>query len=69
MPLLYWNDTAQDPDRCRRRNAEFLVYSSLPWTAVEQIVVIDATIATTVRGILIGLAHQPLVNVRPGWYY
>jgi hypothetical protein len=69
MPSTYWNNTLEDPDRCRRRNAEFLVHSHFPWEGFEAIGVINDTMASAVRGILEGLPHQPTVYVRRGWYY
>ena len=30
----YWSDTDADPDRQRRKQAEFLVYQSCPWDAI-----------------------------------
>lgn len=68
MRLLYWRSQS-DPDLCRRRNAEFLVHSSFPWELVEEIAVFDDTMATTVRGIIASLPHQPPVSIRQGWYY
>jgi hypothetical protein len=35
MEAWYWNDTPDDPDRKRRRQAEFLVHGALPWDSVE----------------------------------
>ena len=32
MQSRYWNDTNDDPDRKRRRQAEFLVHEFFPWS-------------------------------------
>lgn len=37
MNSKYWNDTDADPDRCRRRQAEFLVHDFSPWELVSGI--------------------------------
>lgn len=39
MKLKYWNDTEEDLDRERRRQAEFLVQKTFPWEAVEYLAV------------------------------
>lgn len=68
MPLTYWNDTQQDPDRSRRRQAEFLVHRKFPWDLVREIGVIDESRRQEVRGLL-GPGALPEVNVRRNWYY
>ena len=70
MPLTYWYDTQEDPDRKRRRQAEFLVHGSVPWTMIEEIGVLDAGVAAAVEELLDGIGgHRPAVNVHRGWYY
>lgn len=69
MPLQYWNDTPADPDRKRRRQAEFLVHQFFPWTLVDSIGVYDQATATQVQQVLQGAAHKPVVNICAGWYY
>ena len=64
-----WADTADDNDRKRRKQAEFLVHNAVPWNAVSRIGVIDATIADTVHALLAGAPHQPAVDVHRDWYY
>lgn len=66
-----WADTLEDGDRCRRKQAEFLVHQVFPWSLVHELVVIDASRAAQVRNILAAVpaAHQPLVVARKGWYY
>ncbi len=41
MKEKYWANTEDDGDRKRRRQAEFLIHSSCPWTLISDIVVID----------------------------
>lgn len=39
MGMRYWVNTEEDPDKTRRRQAEFLVYKSFPWDVVESLAV------------------------------
>jgi hypothetical protein len=47
MQSQYWNDTAEQPDRKRRRQAEFLVHECFPWKLIREIGVHDASIAAS----------------------
>ena len=69
MTSRFWNDTASDGDRKRRRQAEFLVYQFCPWQVIRNIGVIDATVAGEVEALIHGAPHRPLVNVERNWYY
>lgn len=69
MPLRIWRDTNADPDRKRRRNAEFLVHKFFPWELITEIGVINATIQQQVERLLYSAKHKPMVTVRPNWYY
>jgi hypothetical protein len=51
------------------KQAEFLVYKSLPWELIECIGVKDADIERQVNDILWDARHKPLVTVEPSWYY
>jgi hypothetical protein len=63
MRLRYWADDAIK----EKRQAEFLVHESFPWSAVEKIGVKSEAVAAKVRALTGGGA--PLVAVEPGWYY
>jgi hypothetical protein len=67
----YWADTVDDPDRQRRKQAEFLVHRSCPWALVHEIVVVNDNMKTRVEKILAqfpdGLARP--VRVRSAFYY
>ncbi len=52
MKDRYWNDTDEDGDRKRRRQAEFLVHQAVPWSLVRAVCVIDANISAQVKQIL-----------------
>lgn len=69
MRSRYWHDTDEDGDRKRRRQAEFLVWRSVPWDAVRIIGVMTETVAERVRASLAGAQHKPEILVRPRWYY
>jgi hypothetical protein len=67
----WWNDTANQPDRQRRKQAEFLVHESMPWSLIEHIGVVDAAVRARVEAILADhrTVHRPSVVVRAAWYY
>ena len=69
MHSRYWNDTNEDSDRKRRRQAEFLVHDFFPWTLVTGIGVIGSRMASEVGAALRQCDHQPEVVVERGWYY
>lgn len=69
MPLKYWNDTQADPDRKRRRQAEFLVRRFVPFEHFTEIGVCTKATADPVLAELAGRNPAPAVNVRPTWYY
>lgn len=66
-----WNDTADHPDRQEKKQAEFLVHRSMPWSLIERICVWNAATRHRVETILDGHpdAHKPLVEVEDSWYY
>lgn len=66
MPVRQWGG---DQELKEKRQAEFLVHESLPWTAVEAIGVLDEALAAQVRSILAGAAHRPRVEIHRDWYY
>jgi hypothetical protein len=67
MKEKYWRDTDEDGDRCRRRQAEFLVHNFFPWRLVAHIGVCDSATAEKLSRILGGKA--PAFSIQPGWYY
>lgn len=66
-----WNDTVQDMDRQRRKQAEFLVFQDCPWSAVITIAVLNDTVEAQVEAIV--ARHAPAlrrsVAIHPEWYY
>ncbi len=65
----YWFDTPEQPDRLRRKQAEFLIRDSCPWTLISEIGVVNSDMKRQVRGIIGNSQHQPSLRVHRGWYY
>jgi hypothetical protein len=66
----HWADTEDDPDRCRRKQAELLVYQFVPWDALLGIAVMDESMQKKVEDLLRNeLSALPYVNIREDWYY
>jgi len=71
MESRLWNDTQQYPDRKRRRQAEFLVHSFLPWAQIQRIGVRLQAAKRQVQDIIeqTSYPHNPTIIVQPQWYY
>jgi hypothetical protein len=69
MRALIWKNTAQDPDRMRRRMAEFLVHERVPVTCLAGIAVRSSAMKGQVEALLADNAVALPVRVRPGWYF
>lgn len=71
MKAQYWRDTDEDPDRKRRRQAEFLVHHHLPWEQIAGVAVYSEAQKTQVETILTNthVFHRPSVKVLREWYY
>jgi len=52
MKELYWADTEEDPDRKRRRQAEFLVHRQVPTDLFTVFAVIDEEMKDKVKDLL-----------------
>lgn len=64
-----WTETEDDPDRKRRKQAEFLVYQELPITALHAIVVYDQATKEKVLAVLTRYDFNCNVVVHPKSYY
>jgi hypothetical protein len=64
-----WNNVPEDPDRQRRRMAEFLVHREISATLVHQVATYSDQHARRARDDLAGHALTSAVVVRPAWYY
>lgn len=69
MKSLYWADTNDDPDRKRRRQAEFLVFGHLPLELVLGVGVKTHTVKEKVEALLVRQNVFLKVKVLPKWYY
>jgi hypothetical protein len=69
MQARMWNNTADDPDRMRRRMAEFLVHEWLPFGCLIGIAVRTRGARDQTQAILSGYGVRLPVRVRPGWYF
>ena len=66
-----WNDTLVDPDRQRRKQAEFLVHRFLPWELIDGIALVSAAISEQVSQIFAGVEDglKRPISIREDWYY
>ena len=64
-----WSEPLQDPDRKRRKQAEFLVYRQFPWSLVSELGVMDRNMLARVESLIGGISHRPSVKVQQSWYY
>lgn len=69
MELRYWHDTDSDPDRKRRRQAEFLIKDQCPWPLISGIGALNQKIQKQVQKILEIATHHPVISIHPEWYY
>lgn len=69
MRAQMWSNTAEDPDRMRRRMAEFLVHERLPVDCMAGIVVRTERMRRQVDEILTVRGDTLPVRVRPSWYF
>lgn len=69
MRAHYWADTDDDPDRKRRRQAEFLVHESFPVGLIRGIGVMNHQVKEEAETLIRGLGLKIPVAVRTNWYY
>lgn len=69
MTAERWNNTAEDMDRQRRRQAEFLVHQTLTTSLVQWIGVHDDYHRSRAQAVLAGHPMAARIIVRPAWYY
>jgi hypothetical protein len=67
----YWRDNPDDPDRQRRKQAEFLIHDVCPWSVIKEIAVINEQMKRQVEEILasVPVSAQKQVAIRRQWYY
>lgn len=66
-----WRNTAQNPDRQEKKQAEFLVHRKVPWRLIQTIGVLNDSVKGRVQAILRNhtARHQPRVLSKRSWYY
>ena len=69
MQSRYWSDTQEDPDRKRRRQAEFLVYKYFPANLLTTIGVFNREILEKVTHINERFDYVIDCQIRRDWYY
>jgi hypothetical protein len=65
MRLEHWSNG----EIKEKRQAEFLVHSLCPWSAIEMIAVENQAMADKVYKIIQVSVHQPKVRIQGDWYY
>lgn len=69
MRLRYWMNTDEDPDRRRRRMAEFLVHKEVPLELFTEIGVVSQPVADRLAPIVAAATPNIPVTRRPDWYF
>lgn len=69
MSSDYWNDTLEDPDRKRKRQAEFLIYKSISLEWITGIATYTNTTKAQVEDLIRKSGHSLPVYVVPRFYY
>ncbi|WP_218314158.1 type II toxin-antitoxin system toxin DNA ADP-ribosyl transferase DarT [Halomonas sp. 18071143] len=69
MRAHYWADTDEDPDRKRRRQAEFLVHGRFPVELIIGIGVMNEHIKEAAETLIRRSGLNIPVAVKAGWYY
>jgi hypothetical protein len=58
-----------DPRVKEGKQAEFLMFGTLPWMLVNKIGTIDNIVATKAQAALVNTRHQPEIAAEPSWYF
>lgn len=66
-----WRPTADDPDKQRKKQAEFLVLNQVPWECVDSITVKDPEMRRCIQRIIEDshTLHRPNININRNWYH
>jgi hypothetical protein len=68
MKERIWRNTPEDPDRVRRRMAEFLVHEAVPLELISGVAVINTQIRKFVASLATEHRCETTVAIRPNWY-
>jgi hypothetical protein len=69
LSIMHEKHWASSQEVKEKRQAEFLVHDSCPWSVIEEVGVHNPDMVLRVQAILQEASHQPQVNVRRNWYY
>ncbi|MFI8486223.1 type II toxin-antitoxin system toxin DNA ADP-ribosyl transferase DarT [Streptomyces rubrogriseus] len=69
MRAAIWKDTADDPDRKRRRMAEFLMHRFAPLQAISGMATMNTSMESRLQSILTEHGYAVDVKVQREWYY
>jgi hypothetical protein len=69
MKLRIWKNTDEDPDRRRRRMAEFLIHDSVPLGLFTEIGVVSSEVEGEIASIVAEAGWDIAVRRRSGWYF
>lgn len=69
MMSKYWNDTLDQPDRKRQRQAEFLIHESFPFILIDELAVKTERAKYAAEKILMEFGTKIEVNIRHQWYF
>lgn len=69
MRSRYWADTDEDPDRKRRRQAEFLIHERLPINLIRGIGVMNHQVKEEAEVLIKNVGLKIPVAVKADWYY
>jgi hypothetical protein len=72
LPLMkerYWNDTDEDPDRKRRRQAEFLAWERVPLPMIMAVAGRTDSVRLALQEIVTDHSLDIRCLKRPSWYY
>ena len=64
-----WKDTAEDPDRCERRQAELLVHQRVPWDSILGVAMKTEAVKAEVEQMIVSDGSTTRLAVRPTWYF
>ena len=69
MQARYWRDTAEDPDRSDRRQAELLVHQRLSWDNILGVATANERTMGEVSALIGTHGATTRVATRPEWYF